>query len=444
VSRADKVVVVVIDGLTPAMLEWGIESGRAPSLAALAAVGRRGLATSVFPSLTPVCIASIATGAYPDVHEIPHLVWCRRHEGRLVEYGSSFGAARAAGLARTLRDTLVGLNRHHLGAGAVTVFEALADAGLRTAAVNLSVYRGRTAHRAPVLGTVWGPEHFFFYNLFSSARTGAPLSWRNRAAGTIDAYAAAVGRWLVTRDAFDLLLFYLSDLDYASHEHGPDGVRDALVASDAALGTLVEAAGGLDAFLERYAVLVLSDHGQTPVDRVVRLEPRFADVPGVVVTASNRAGQLYVGDALDARAAAARLDGEPAVEVALFREGPEAVARREREELRFAPAEGGWRLSGDRSLLDGPDALARAWTALQNPNAGDVLLSAASGWELADLAGGHHAGGGSHGSLSAGDSTVPVLAVGFDALPASIADLAPLVLARFGVARPGYQLARAA
>ena len=43
------------------------------------------------------------------------------------------------------------------------------------------------------------------------------------------------------------------------------------------------------------------------------------------------------------RELAARLDGEPAVEVALFREGDEAVARREGEELRFAP--GGGRLA---------------------------------------------------------------------------------------------------
>ena len=157
--------------------------------------GHLGRAISTFPSLTPVCLSSIATGAHGDVHEIPHLVWWHRGEERVVEYGSSFGAARAAGLGRTLRDTLVGLNAEHLGKRAVTVFEALADAGLTTAAVNFTAYRGRTPHRSalPPLGTVLGPEQFFFYNLFESARTGAPLSWRNRSAGTIDQYATAVG-----------------------------------------------------------------------------------------------------------------------------------------------------------------------------------------------------------------------------------------------------------
>jgi hypothetical protein len=441
-----KAIVVVIDGLTPSMLEAAMEGGRAPTLAALAAHGGYARATSTFPSLTPVCLSSIATGAHPDVHEIPHLVWYRRGDGRLVEYGSSFGAARANGLTRTLRDTLVNMNAEHLGARAVTVFEALADAGLRTAAVNFTAYRGRTPHRAPFLGTVQGPEEFYFYNLFESGRTGAPLSWRNRPAGTIDAYAAAVGRWLVTRDAFDFLVYYLSDYDYASHELGPDAAHEALARSDDAVASLVAAAGGLDELLERYALVVLSDHGQTSVERVARLEEPLAGIDGVVVTASNRAGQVYLldGCGLDGRAIAMRLDGEPSVEVALFREGDAAVARRAGEELQFAPTAGGWRLTGDAAILDQPDALTRCWAALANPNAGDVLVSAAHGWEFADLAGGHHLGGGSHGSLDAGDSVVPVLTVGLEGQPASIVDVAPLVLAHFGVAAPPYAVSRAA
>ena len=125
-SRGTKLVLVVIDGLTPHMLEASLEQRSLPTLTALAERGTLGWAISTFPSLTPVCLSSIATGAHSDVHEIPHLVWWHRGERRLVEYGSSFGAARAAGLGRTLRDTLVGMNAEHLGTRAVTLFEALA------------------------------------------------------------------------------------------------------------------------------------------------------------------------------------------------------------------------------------------------------------------------------------------------------------------------------
>jgi hypothetical protein len=438
VSR--RLIVVVVDGLGPAALEAAIDAGDAPTFARLIEHGTYGRAVSVFPSLTPVCLSSIATGAGPDVHGIPHLVWYHRGEQRLVEYGSSFGALRTAGIGQTMRDALVNMNASHLSPGAVTLFEALEDAGLVTAAVNFTAYRGRVTHAAtiPLLGPVQGPSRFFFYNLWESDRTGAPLSWRRRANGSVDAYATAAARWLVTRDGFDLLVHYLSDYDYASHAAGPEGARPALRRADASLADLVGAAGGLDELLDRYALVVLADHAQTPVHDVAALQPRYGELPGTLVTASNRAAMVYrlPGCRLDPRELAAVVDAEPSVEVALFREAGEAVARREGEEVRFAPADGGWWSSGDVSLLEGPDALRRAWAALANPNAGEVIVSAAPGWEFDDLGGRNHLGGGSHGSLTAGDSEVPVITVGIEAELTSITDVLPVAVRHFGLEAP--------
>jgi hypothetical protein len=335
------------------------------------------------------------------------------------------------------------MNEQHLGRGAVTVYEALEDAGLTTAAVNITCYRGRTPHLPLLPGLTrpaYGPKGFFFYSLFESEVTGAPVAVFGRSTGSIDAYAAFVGRWLVTRDGFDLLVYYLPDYDFASHALGPGATQEALTRSDAAIGALIEAAGGPDEFLERYAVVVCSDHGQTQVDRAVSLEASLGGVDGVLVTASNRAGMVYrLPDCPEDEAELARrLDGSPAVEVVLYREDGEAVARRQGEELRFAPADGGWRTSGDRSLLDQPDALERSWAALANPNAGELLVSPPPGVELTDLAGRSHLGGGSHGSLEAGDSEVPILTVGLEAEPRRIVDLAPLALRHFGVKLPAY------
>jgi len=431
-SDRKKLILVVIDGLTPSMFEDTLERRTAPALSLLAEQGAYRRAVSTFPSLTPVCLSSLATGAHSDVHEIPHLVWYHRGERRLVEYGSSFGAVRAAGIQQSLVDTVYGLNASHLGAGAVTVYEALEDVGLTAAAINITCYRGRYPHRPTVpflTRPAYGPSRFFFYNLFESDVTGAPLSVRSRPRGTIDAYAAAVGRWLVTRDGFDFLVFYLSDYDYASHAQGPDAAHAALARCDDAVGALIEAAGGADEFLERYAVILCSDHGQTPVRDFARLQDVY---PDELVTASNRAGMVYAeGDPAEL---ARRLDGNDAVEVVLWREGDAGVARRDGEELRFGPSG----TSGDTAILDHPDGRERAWAALANPNAGELIVSAAPGWELADLAGRHHVGGGSHGSLVAGDSEVPMLAVGLDVLPASIVDVMPAVLGHFGVAPPAY------
>jgi Type I phosphodiesterase / nucleotide pyrophosphatase len=454
-----KLVLIVIDGLTPAMLEWAVEERTAPALAFLAEHGSYRRAVTTFPSLTPVCLSSLATGAHPDTHHIPHLVWYHERERRLVEYGSSFGAVRAAGTTQTFRDAVFNMNAEHLAKEATTVFEALDDAGLVTAAVNMVCYRGRTPHTASVPGlarTVHGPRRFFYFNLFESDVTGAPLAIRTRSGGSVDSYAVSVGRWLVTRDGFDFFLYYLPDYDYASHSEGPEGTRAALARTDRAVGALLDAAGGPEEFLERYSVLVCSDHGQTKVDRGVRLESalsgfslfsRASTTAELALAASNRAAMVYrlPGCGAETPDLAGLLEAEESVEVVLYREGAEAVARRRGEELRFSPENGGFSLRGDEAVLGFPNALERAWSALANPNAGDLIVSAAPGFEFADLGGRHHAGGGSHGSLEAGDSEVPMLAVGLEP-PASITEVAPAVLRHFGVEPPGSmrEAARAA
>ena len=169
-------------------------------------------------------------------------MWWNRARGpagrvRLVVRRDSRRRARAG-----LSDTIIDLSARHLGTNARTIFETLEGDGLTTAAVNITCYRGGTKHIATIPGVpaVYGPKHFFFYSLYESDRTGAPLAVRSRALGSIDAYAAAVGRWLVTRDAFDLLVFYLPDYDYASHAGGPDTAHEALARSDSAIAALMD------------------------------------------------------------------------------------------------------------------------------------------------------------------------------------------------------------
>jgi hypothetical protein len=159
-------------------------------------------------------------------------------------------------------------------------------------------------------------------------------------------------------------------------------------------------------------VVLCSDHGQTLVERAARLE-----VEGALVTASNRAAMLYGSDP---RRLAEALDSEPSVGVAMFLEEGKVVARSHGVE--------------DLVLLaEHPQGFERAAAALRNPNAGEVLVSAAPGWEFTDLAGSHHVGGGSHGSLAAGDSEVPMLTVGLGEPPASITGIKGLVLEHFGL-----------
>ena len=65
-----------------------------------------GECVAAFPSVTPVCSASIATGTGPDRHLIPSMNWYHRGEERYVEYGTSFKASQAFGFKRSLTDTI--------------------------------------------------------------------------------------------------------------------------------------------------------------------------------------------------------------------------------------------------------------------------------------------------------------------------------------------------
>ena len=135
------------------------------------------------------------------------------------------------------------------------------------------------------------------------------------------------------------------------------------------VAALVAAAGGIDDFLERYAVLVCSDHGQTHVHRAARLQDHVQSP--AIVTASNRAGMIYTEEP---RVAAASLDGVDGVDATFFFEDGAVVARRGGDE--------------DAAVLDEyPLGRERVEAALRNPNAGEVLVSAADGWEFADLGG---------------------------------------------------------
>src|SRR6476469_4997064 len=129
-----RLLLAVIDGCKPSMLERAVAAGDAP---VIAAVVERGTFVpelcAAFPSVTPVCATSIATGVLQDRHHIAAMNWWSRAERRYVEYGSSFRAARKLGIATQLTDTVYNLNGAHLSTDVETVYESLDDAGVRTA-----------------------------------------------------------------------------------------------------------------------------------------------------------------------------------------------------------------------------------------------------------------------------------------------------------------------
>jgi hypothetical protein len=336
----------------------------------------------------------------------------------------------------------------------------------------------------------WGPTDLFYGDLYASREVPCRST---SIPGNRDGYAACCAAELLREDLYDFVLLSLPDNDHYSHHHGPEATVESIAKADAAFATFAEAAGGLDEFLETHAVILLADHTQTEVHRglplaellgaewsVLQPSEERPERAQLAVSPTGRAAHVYLLDGEEGRpdpvAVGERLaviegvdlvcrlegaDGTP-----LVRESPGppsggewAVVERADAVLRFRPGAdvadlrgGSWEIDGDLAALEAevsdgqlssetyPDPLARVWSALTAPHAGDFVVSLAPGFEAVDWGGVSHAGGGSHGALHAGDSLGPLLFVGCG--PESgdereqwaLRDVAPIIREHFGVA----------
>jgi hypothetical protein len=336
----------------------------------------------------------------------------------------------------------------------------------------------------------WGPKELFYGDLYASREVPCKST---SIPGMRDGYSACCAAELAKDDAFDFLLFSLADNDNYSHRHGPEASVESIAKADQCFSILVETAGGLDRFLADHALILVADHAQTPVDRGLPL----ADLLGrewsvlapsddrpepaqLAVSPTGRAAHVYLlpgeGERAEHDEVRRRLAITEGVDLVCWLERPGgepldrgemgmpatetavAVVERAGEQLRFRPGSsvadlrgGSWDLDGDPAVLaarteDGrlrsdeyPDPLARVFSALGSPHAGDFIVSLAPGYEAVDWGGVSHAGGGSHGSLHRGDSLGPMLFVGCGPAAAderdqwSLRDVAPIVYEHFGL-----------
>src|SRR5437763_5787088 len=347
------------------MLERAIASGRAP---ALARIREEGVyvddCVAAFPSVTPVCAATITTGVGPDEHLIPSMNWYHREEHRYVEYGSSFSASRQFGVLRSLTDTVYRMNAEHLSPEVETVFESLDDAGVRTAGTTYLIYRGRHHHQVSnetalariatstlFRRTIDGPQELFYADIYASRRTGC--RGQLGMPGIRDQHSGCVGAYLIEHDLFDFLLLSLPDNDAFSHRHGPYAQVTSIAAADRQLERLMHAAGGPEEFFSGHAVIVASDHSQAAVEERIRLDRAFADfevaLPAparsvaaeVALSPAQRSAMIY---ALDedhreglVRRAIAVARTIPGVDLVLSLDGGQAGGRRARGARRCVP-----------------------------------------------------------------------------------------------------------
>jgi hypothetical protein len=316
--------------------------------------------------------------------------------------------------------------------------------------------------------TVSGPREYYMGDLFYSRDLG--LHGRKgsgglrRQAGINDEYAAKVGAALLRERAEPFTLVYFFEGDSLAHHEGLSAQRRYVGTLDGYVGDMLEAGGGLERVVEEYAVLVISDHGHTPLlpeRRYVRLDgimgertatgarARLRPKVGVLVVPNGRAALVYLNGGVDRGRVIEDLLGRRGVDLAAHEDAGWVIVRKPGRELRFRPGAGpkdpagrAWELVGDTGALDlrvsedalvygdYPDALERLWGSARSPRAGDVILSASPGYTFGEVNGNFHKQS-DHGSLHADDSNVFSIGLGLPA-PRRITDVAPTLLTHFG------------
>ncbi|MFZ5633132.1 MAG: alkaline phosphatase family protein [Bacillota bacterium] len=486
-----KTIMFIVDSFNPEALKRALDRKMVPAMEFLKNRGYfSDRCVSVFPTMTPTCASTIATGAPPSDHQVPGFVWFNRLEKRIVNYGISPRAVLKIGVKRVIQDLLFNLNHIQLSRKVKTLYESLEEAGYSTGAVNPFIFRGGRPHRAriPLLmqllsafrlgGRLWGPGNLFLGQICPpDSPPWDVLTIRHylRKFGVNDDYSGTVGRWLIRKGRQpDLLTVYLPDTDGYAHRHDPGRSEESLQRADRQLGKILGAFPSWDEAMKRNTIIVVGDHSQSLVGAdaastvdLSRELREFSQVSTggengpsreIALCVNERMCHIYILRERDRLlpALVTRLAGIAGVDQVAWKDGDRyRLLQAGGGSLSFRPGRDlwdqygqGWSLEGDPGAAgarveghkiifgDYPDALAQIANALNCENAGDIVATARLGFEFTGELGSRHPGCGSHGSLHRDDSLVPLIVAGAPFGPSMprLLDLAPFVRSQYGLA----------
>jgi predicted AlkP superfamily pyrophosphatase or phosphodiesterase len=498
-----RVLLIVIDALSSWVVKPAMGDGRLPTLAALAGHGLVRDCLSVFPSITPAATAAIVTGSYPAQSGIAGAYWYDTERDDVAYFGDDLWVVLQEGMSNFFDDFLVRLNGERLQVP--TLFEISEDAGRSAACLNYLWFRGNQKHEAkvplllrlvPGVGRskpISGPKTLSLGDFVSNVDSKVHRRLPNKGGllrrfGFDDNNTADQLETLLTADnPPDVCVAYFPENDFQSHKLGPQQALSTVQNVDDRLRDIFDACGGLEALLERFAIIVTGDHSQCELLRedrkAIRLDETLAqfsladagmtwsDDDELMACPNMRAAQIYVRrhtaslhDAIiDALLAEPRIDqifwldtqddSRPdRVHVTTADRGRLWFQREEVGSTNAATDRygNGWTFEGQLACVgatvtangqlefdDYPNAFERIEGAFFD-RSGSIWITARPGYEFCLPACAAHEGG-SHGALHKLDSVSPLIVAGVPEEvqvrehPRSI-DIMPLCLQMLGIA----------
>lgn len=464
-----KVIVLIVDSLTSHALTKASQDAKYPAIHFLMKQGHYfSQVIASFPSMTVSDVSTILTGAYPEEHRIPGLVWIDVQQNKVVNYGNNIRQTLKIGSRSVVRNTLYELNQTHLSKNVRTVFESLQDAGYSTGAINLLVYRGKTPHSLslpfyarPFSDTstyhVLAPNTFVFGQLTSNSVGHGKQGIFNRIGLNDDFSTQSLIHLIKSKQLPDFTMVYLPDNDSIVHKYGADEMK-GIVQVEKNLQKILNTYGSWDSTLKHATIVLMGDGGVTPIlsakkQPTIFLKDLFPQQ--VIHRWGRRMGpQDDVGIAVNSRMAyvyllSSRLSPEQAATLLLNDKRIDVVAWSEGNSVRITNPEnkgsflqfhkGGafrdpygvpWDIQGNPGILDikispsnvitygrYPDALHQVWSAMHDQDGNYLIVTAKRGYQFGDESAPVHNGGAQQASLLDEDVIAPVLVTGSDRLP---------------------------
>lgn len=483
------VIFIMVDSLMPAILEECFQSRSVPALQFLKDRGEyRPDCVTVFPTMTASVDSSLLTGAYPNRHKVPSLIWYDPELKETINYINGWKCVWKLGIRNCAQNVLLNLNEKHLSRQVTTIFEELDERGLTSASLNMIIRRGTSKHQLqlPFLfqwlsridpkQTISGPEiltmgSMAYPNFLKNKLRTLPIGLR-KLCGINDDYAIDVAIEITQSGKQpDFMMIYLPDNDHKVHKKNPAHGELALIRVDQHIQKLLSSFGSWEKALEQNIFIVTSDHGQTRIGKeedynidldqllaeyqVLPLGDKVKDHHQVVICNNERMAYIYPLQSEMQEELIDCLKKESRIDLLAWKEGERIIVMEGGSERRMVFGSNGpftdsygttWSLEGDLSVLDiriqqqnirfqdYPDGLARLYGALFSQDYPMMVINARPRYEFKTRYHPIHNDGGSHGSLHKWDSVIPLFIAGNEnnhPMPARLVELKEYILGLF-------------
>lgn len=469
-TSSKNVIMIMVDSMTGELIQTSLEEEREkfPALRYLVENGNvYNDLVAPFPSMSVSIESTLITGEMPNKHSIPGLTWYDVKNDRIIDYGTSFETYRKLGFKESLEDSLYNLNNVHLSKETTTIFEELHDRGIKSGAINLLLYRGKTEHEIEPPAIIhWttgirekiktnGPDILSFGSFYRPKELQTELlpDALLLKAGLSDYYATeAITKLIKNNEQPPFLLAFFPDMDKRTHRNGPPYVH-GLKTVDDHLQRILDAYGSWEEALEQNIFILFGDHGQASlVENEERAKLNLHDLyaeyyiapfgekpaSGDIVIANNhRSAYIYpIRKDIQIKDLVEKGLQDPRMGIVAAEQNGwvEAWSPDVDQPLRFK--KGGewediygqkWTIDGSLDVLglktsqeeksihytDYPDALNQLYSALHSlPNS--IIVTAKPGFVVFSETTPVHNGGGEHGGLHRDDTLAVLIVSGTD------------------------------